>query len=48
MWHTLERAYHLPSLGQFGTTLRAVFDMREERSDTESGFAVQELVDLVC
>jgi hypothetical protein len=47
MWQALERAHHLPSLGQLGTTLRAVLDMRHERSDAESGFAVQELVDFV-
>jgi len=47
MWHALEGAYHLPSIGQIGTTLRAVLDVCQERSDAESGFAVQELVDFV-
>jgi len=47
MWHALERVDHLPSVRQFGTTLWAVLDVRQERSDAESGFAVQELVDFV-
>jgi hypothetical protein len=47
MWHALEGANNLPSIGQFGTTPWAVFDVREERSDAESGLAVQELVDFV-
>ena len=47
MWHALERAYHLPSVSQFGTTLWAVLDVSQERRDAKSGFAVQELVDFV-
>ena len=47
MWHALEGANHLPSFGQIGTTRRAIFDVRQERSDAESGLAVQELVDFV-
>jgi hypothetical protein len=47
MWHALERADHLPGVGQFGTTIRAVLDVRQERSDAEPGFAVQELIDFV-
>jgi len=47
MRQTLERADQLPSRGQLGATLRAVFDVRQERGDAESGLAVQELVDLV-
>ncbi|HEX5072230.1 MAG TPA: hypothetical protein VFW03_03450 [Gemmatimonadaceae bacterium] len=47
MWHALERAYHLPSVGQFGATRCAVLDVRQERSDAESGLAVQELIDFV-
>jgi hypothetical protein len=47
MWHALERVDHLPSVRQSGTTLWAVLDVRHERSDAESGFAVQELIDFV-
>jgi hypothetical protein len=47
MRHALERAHHLASVGQIGTTLWAVLNVRQERSDAKSGFAVQELVDFV-
>jgi hypothetical protein len=47
MGEPLERAHHLPSLGQLGATLRAVLDVRNKGGDAESGFAIQELVDFV-
>jgi hypothetical protein len=47
MRQALEAGHQLSGLGQLGATLGAALDVRHERRDAESGFAVQELVDFV-
>ena len=44
----LEGAHDLARLRELGPTFRACLDVRLERGDAESGFAIQELVDFVC
>jgi hypothetical protein len=47
MGQALEGVHDLPGLGKLGSTRGAAFDVRHERSNAESGLAVEELIDFV-
>jgi hypothetical protein len=47
VWQSLERVHHLSSLGQLGSALSTVLDVRLQRCEAESGLTVEELVDFV-
>jgi hypothetical protein len=41
MGHPLERAHYPPSFGEFGATVGAGLDVRDQRRNAESGLAVE-------
>jgi hypothetical protein len=47
MRQPLEGAHHSPRVVELRATTRTLFDVRHERREAESGFAVEELIDFV-
>jgi hypothetical protein len=47
MGQPLERAHDASRFVELGAAARALLDVRHERREAESGFAVEELVDFV-
>jgi hypothetical protein len=47
MRQPLEGAHHAPCVVELRATTRALFDVRHERREAESGLAVEKLIDFV-
>jgi hypothetical protein len=47
MWQSLECAHYLSSLGQLGSALSTMLDVRLQRREADSGLPVEDLIDFV-